>query len=243
MRSHLLVGKVMHHRLTPVDYRFEHDVFYLALDLDELAEVDRNLRLLAYNRANVFALLDGDHFDGGDLRASAHEAATLANLPGDARVTMVAYPRAAGYLFNPVTFYLVRSQGRLVRVVAEVHNTHRERFVYPLEGEYDATGAWTATAEKQFYVSPFIAPEGSYMFTIRDTARQLEIRIDERDATGETVLLTGLRLQRRRLRDRTLAAAGIRIPVVGLKTIALIHFHAVRLWMRRLPFYSHGAAA
>ena len=39
MRSHLLEGKVRHRRARPFVYALEHDVFYVALDLDELDEV------------------------------------------------------------------------------------------------------------------------------------------------------------------------------------------------------------
>ena len=45
MRSHLLEGVVRHRRVRPFAYALEHDVFYIALDLDELDEVPRLIRL------------------------------------------------------------------------------------------------------------------------------------------------------------------------------------------------------
>ena len=45
MRSHLLEGNVRHRRVRPFAYALEHEVFYFALDLDELDEVPRRLRL------------------------------------------------------------------------------------------------------------------------------------------------------------------------------------------------------
>ena len=44
MRSHLLEGIVRHRRARPFDYALEHDVYYVALDLDELDAVDRVAR-------------------------------------------------------------------------------------------------------------------------------------------------------------------------------------------------------
>ena len=41
MNSHLLEGIVRHRRVRPFVYALEHDVFYVALDLDELDEVPR----------------------------------------------------------------------------------------------------------------------------------------------------------------------------------------------------------
>ena len=58
MRSHLLHGKVRHRRSKPIDYELEHDVFYVALDLDELEVVDRRLRLFSHGRPNVPSFRD-----------------------------------------------------------------------------------------------------------------------------------------------------------------------------------------
>jgi DUF1365 family protein len=241
VNSHLLVGKVRHRRFMPLDYRFEHDVFYLALDLAELGEVDRRLRLFSYNRANVLSLLDRDHFDGGPI-----PAAVRAHLPcpsGTAsNITMVAYPRVLGYVFNPVTFYLVHDGPVLRSAVAEVHNTHGERHVYPLAADGRSSRYWTSSAEKAFYVSPFIGPDASYRFSIEEPAGGLVIRIRESE-NGAPLLYADARLRRLPLTDANLARVLVRVPLVTLKTIGLIHWHAFRLWRARVPFHSHAGTA
>ena len=63
MRSHLLEGKVRHRRARPFVYALEHDVFYVALDLDELDLVGRKLRLVSRNRPNVLSFRDEDHLE------------------------------------------------------------------------------------------------------------------------------------------------------------------------------------
>ena len=75
MRSYLLRGKVRHRRSRPFVYQMEHDVFYFALDLRELDEVARRLRLVSRNRRNVFSFRDADHWlpVAADLEASVHE--------------------------------------------------------------------------------------------------------------------------------------------------------------------------
>ena len=72
MRSHLLEGVVRHRRVRPIAYALEHDVFYVALDLDELDEVARSLRLIARNRVGVLEFRDADHWPepAGDIRAT-----------------------------------------------------------------------------------------------------------------------------------------------------------------------------
>ena len=72
MRSHLLEGTVRHRRARPFTYALEHDVFYFALDLDELDEVAASLRLVGRNRRNVVTFRDADHLDppAADLAAT-----------------------------------------------------------------------------------------------------------------------------------------------------------------------------
>ena len=93
MRSHLLVGKVRHRRSSPTDYALEHDVWYVGLDLAEVGEVDRRLRLFGRRRRSVAAFIDADHLPTpstnldadlrGHLRTRGHRSGRLAGDPGD----------------------------------------------------------------------------------------------------------------------------------------------------------------
>lgn len=239
MRSHLLVGKVRHRRFVPQRYEFEHDVFYLALDLAEVGHVTSRLRLLSYNRANICALRDDDHFAGGPFAAEAATHAGLTRDPRPGELLAITYPRVFGYVFNPVSFYLRHEDDALVSMVAEVHNTHGERHVYPLTPEAPPHAPWRASAPKDFYVSPFISMDATYRFAVRETARTLFIGIAERER-GKPAFYADIRLERRQLSDWQLLRTLARIPLVPLKTTALIHWHALRLWRRGVPFYSHA---
>ena len=73
MTSHLLVGKVQHRRSRPVSYGLEHDVFYAALDLDELDEVTGRSRLIRRNRRGLAEFRDADHLpEPGWVRPPEH---------------------------------------------------------------------------------------------------------------------------------------------------------------------------
>ena len=78
MRTHLLEGTVRHRRARPFVYALEHDLFYFALDLSEIDEVARRLRLVARNRRAVLSFRDGDHLDppAVDLAASIDDASS-----------------------------------------------------------------------------------------------------------------------------------------------------------------------
>lgn len=248
MRSHLLTGKVRHRRAAPA-YALEHDVYYLALDLNELDVVDRSLRLLSRNRRNVLQVRDDDHWPepATDLRATvlAHLRAEGED-PTGWRITLITNPRVLGYVFNPASFFLCRdASGVLRRVVVEVHNTHLERHLYSLRQEPSrARGGgdrFVASMAKAFYVSPFIDMEGQYTVHVLDEPSRLHIAINERQGDSP-VLSTSLVLARRPLTDRMLVRMLIRHPLMTQRTMALIHLHALRLWRKGVRFQRHGEA-
>ena len=241
MRSHLLEGVVRHRRARPVTYSLDHGVYYLALDLDEISEVDRSLRLLSRGRRNVLSFHDEDHLDppATDLPYDVRDHLRRHGVdPTGWRVTLVANARVFGYVFDPASFFLCRDQSGTLRIViVEVHNTHGERHLYTLQRR-DGMGAFEAAMDKIFYVSPFIEMSGRYRVRVREDAERLRITINE-EQDGKLVLHASLDLLRRPLSDRALAVMLIRYPLVTLKTIAMIHVHAFRLWRLGLPFHRH----
>ena len=245
MRSHLLEGKVRHRRARPFVYALEHDVFYVALDLDELDEVPRNVRLIGRNRRNVLSFRDGDHLDppAVDLREAIREHLRAGGVdPAGWRLTLITNLRVFGYVFNPASFYLCRDRsGELQVVVVEVHNTHGERHLYTLRRP-GARSEFSASMDKDFYVSPFIEMDGRYTVRVRDEPTRLRISINE-DQDGGLLLHTSVDLVRRPLSDRTVARMLLKNPFVTQKTIGLIHWHALRLWQRGARFHRHGAPA
>jgi DUF1365 family protein len=94
--------------------------------------------------------------------------------------------------------------------------------------------------DKAFFVSPFIEMAGRYTVHVRDEDAGLRIAIAERQG-GEPLLSTSLVLRRVRLTDRNLLRMLLRHPLVGHKTIAMIHWHALRLWLHGARFLRHRA--
>jgi DUF1365 family protein len=244
MRSHLLEGVVRHRRVRPFDYGLQHLVFYVALDLDELDEVPRRLRLVGRNRRSLLSFHDADHLVP-PARAVEESVADILRAegfdPDGWRITLVTNLRSFGYVFNPASFFLCRDRtGELAVVIVEVHNTHGERHLYVLrDGPADA--GFVDSMDKAFYVSPFIEMAGRYTVRVRDEADRLRITINEGQDDG-LLLHTSLDLRRRRLSDRMVLRMALRYPFVNHRTIALIHWHALRLWLRGAPFHRHREA-
>jgi DUF1365 family protein len=238
VRSHLLTGKVRHRRSQPMLYELEHDVFYLALDLDEVDTVAQRSRLFSRNRRNILTLRDQDHWlpQASDLRTSVHAHLRDQGLdPKRWRITFIATPRVLGYQFNPASFYLCRDEsGAMQVVILEVHNTHGGRRLYTLRPQRQGK-AWVDEMDKDFYVSPFIEMEAHYTVRVQDDPSRIRIAITETER-GKPVLSATLVADRKRLTDRNLLRTLLHVPLATQKTIVAIHLHAFRMWRRGFTF-------
>ena len=226
-------------------YELEHDVFYLALDLDEIEQVDERLRLFSRGRRNVLTLRDRDHWvpQAADLRASVHGHLQTAGFDTTGwRITFIATPRVLGYQFNPASFYLCRdTAGVMPVIVIEVHNTHDERRLYTLRPERQGK-AWVDDMDKDFYVSPFIDMDAHYTVRVQDDPGRLRIAMTETEH-GEPLLTATLVAERFRLTDRNLLRTLLHVPLATHKTIVAIHLHAWRMWRRGFTFHRHSGVS
>ena len=246
MRSHLLQGVVRHRRARPFTYGLQHGVFYAALDLDELDSVDRSLRLFRRNGRGLVAFRDEDHLvpPAGDVRSAFLDHLRAEGEDPDGwRITLVANLRVAGYVFDPASFFLCRDGDGVLRVVVvEVHNTHGERHLYTLRPRNPGASTFVAAMDKAFYVSPFIEVRGGYAVRVRDEPGRLRITINQHQPEG-LELHASLDLARRPLTDRNLLRLVLRHPFLPQRTTLLIHWHALRLWLRGARFRRHREVA
>lgn len=242
--SGLYVGKVVHQRHRPRTHRLEYKVFSLLLDLDELGELDRSLRLFGHNRRALFSLLDRDHGtgDGGDLKRHVRGHLRDAGITdADGPIRLLCYPRVLGHVFNPLSvFYCHDRDGHLKAVVYEVNNTHGERHSYVIPVTADRTSIRHA-CDKVFFVSPFLPMDCRYRFHITQPGRCVRLFIHETHQ-GLPILDAWFTGRREPLTDRTLLRAALRIPFLSLKVIWGIHWEALKLWRKGLSVFGHPPA-
>jgi DUF1365 family protein len=236
-KSCLYFGRVMHKRLLPFRHRLAFRVFSLYLDLDELPVLSRRLRLFSHNRWNLFGFLDRDHGarDGSALRPwlDARLAEAGIDLAGGP-VRLLCFPRVLGYVFNPLSIWFCHHRsGRLAALLYQVHNTFGEQHCYliPVDAARKAGAPILQSCDKAFYVSPFIDMAATYHFRLAEPDERLAVVIRQWTPEGE-LLVASQTGRRRALDDATLLRAVLAYPLMTLKVIAGIHWHAFRLWRK-----------
>jgi len=238
-------GHVHHSRVRPRQHAFTYRTFFLQLPMRQLPGY---AGALAVNRAGAISFHDTDHGDGrspqqGGALAWLDEllqAEGIDDATGEA--WLHCYPRVWGYTFKPVSFwYCHRSDGALRAIVVEVNNTFGERHCYLLDApQYGAE----LRARKVFHVSPFCEVRGDYRFrfqrTQADGRERSVVRIDHGDEEG-LLLRTSVSGLLEPATRTSLRRALWRYPAMTLAVIARIHWHALRLWLKRVRLHTKPA--
>jgi uncharacterized protein len=230
------MAKVMHKRLLPKTHSFQYGIYYLALPLSSLANIP-----FAYNRFGIQSFYDKDHGprDGSSLENWARNILTDHGVEADGEIVLVCMPRVLGYVFNPVSFWLCHNKrGEIKAVLCEVHNTFGEQHTYICvhKDHRSITGISPLFAEKVFHVSPFLNREGQYEFRFDINDDHFNVVINFHNATGHKQVITSLTGRLKTLDKESLRYAFWRYPLVTFKAITMIHWHALKLVLKRIKY-------
>lgn len=234
----LYLGQVMHRRLRPAVNAFVYPVYFCRLPLNDLEQAAN--AVFSINRWNLLAF----HFRDHGARDGSHPLPWItaqlqrAGIAADGEIILQCFPRVLGYVFNPVSFWLCHNRaGQLLAVLAEVSNTFGGRHHYLLhhpDGRPLRDGE-TLSAAKAFHVSPFCEVVGDYRFRFHLSGERTVVRIDYADGAGD-LLHTALSGRARPWTTAQLLRAFAAYPLASLAVIARIHWQALKLLLKRVPF-------
>jgi DUF1365 family protein len=237
-------GQVRHTRLRPVPNAFAYRSYYLRLPLRALGERGFGCALFSRNRFNLLSFADADHGDGSAPLTAWIDALLKAEGVHDAdgEIWLQAMPRVLGFVFNPVSFWFChRADGQLRAVLCDVRNTFGERHFYLLDHGGAIGNGHAVAARKVFHVSPFCAVEGGYRFRFTRVLRQQvehTLACIDLDDAGGALLQTSVSGLSRQIGNASVARAFFSYPLMTLGVVVRIHVQALRLWCKRVPFFS-----
>ena len=96
-------------------------------------------------------------------------------------------------------------------------------------------------ARKQFHVSPFCEVRGEYRFRFERSEDRTLARVDLHDEDGP-LLQTSVGGVLQALDAAAVRRAFFGTPLMTLGVVARIHWHALRLWAKRVPFHGKPSA-
>ncbi len=232
MESCLYEISIMHDRHHPKRYRFVHQVFMFYIDLDELPHLGKYSWLLGYNQAKAYNFRDDDHVNLGATSVKDNIYTYLKKKGiGDqvARVKLLTNVRSFGYIFNPVSFYYCfDASNKPLCVVVEIGNTFGELKYFFLGPDKRREEHFTDAQGKYYYISPFTDLDDELNYSLRIPDAHLQINIDVA-RKGAAYLYTSMKGKQRALTTGNLLLYTCIYPLVTLKVIFLIHWHAAIL--------------
>jgi uncharacterized protein len=241
VKSAIYSGQVFHRRMLPKVHEFKYSDTMFYLDLSEIPGGGDGV----LGRCAARFRLE-DHFAGPGkkledaVRDLVESELGFRPLGG---IRILTHIRQLGYVMNPVSFYYCWSQddSRVEAIVAEVHNTPwGETHCYAFRFEEGERNEFRF--RKNFHVSPFMAMDQEYVWRFDQPGDELLVLMENWEG-AHMIFEARLSLQRQPLTEQTLSRILWKNPFLTMAVIARIYWQAGKLWMKRIPYFTHPRKA
>lgn len=249
MHSCIYTGKVRHRRFAPVPHEFTYRIWMMMLDLDELGTVFSNRWLWSTKQFNFAWFRKTDHLktlrtDDGQtpLKHLILSFLKSKGLDCDGPVRLLTQLRYLGFVMNPVSFYYCyQSDGKtLAAIVAQVNNTPwGEEHLYLIPSDTtDSKLTSIDNLKKDFHVSPFMPMDMQYSMRFTAPDSKLAVRMTNFQDGGKKLDVV-MNLRQKKMTTLNLMRVSISNPLISIKVFAAIYWQALKIYMKRIPFFSH----
>lgn len=237
-------------------------MFMPMVKLSQLDSIESLSRLVSRNKSNVYSFFDNDYLedfirDEESLESRARRVclAKLANPTtfdieqltsngsGDNQVLMLSQWRFFGRVFNPISVFYFFSDDQLTHVMAEVSNTpwnERHIYSYAMDSERieKQRSKFVWRDDKSFHVSPFNPMDMTYDWSCKIDQQELDLCLSLMQSDA-LIFQASFNYQREAFDSKSFKKGLLRQPLFSIRTVIGIYWQALKLALKRIPFYSH----
>jgi len=243
MKSRIYAGWLRHRRHSPKPHSFRYKVFMPFICLDELPDLFENSWFWSATGPALARFKRSDFLGDATLPLKDEVRRRIREETGQEHrgpIYLLANMRYFGFQMNPIACYYCynEDESRLEYLVAEVNNTPwNERHSYVLRGP--ETGRWLRTEfDKSFHVSPFNPMAMRYHWRSSNPDDRLVLHMENTTEEGK-VFDASLSLTAQPMTAAALNRILLRYPLMTVKVALAIYWQALRLFIKRIPFYPH----
>lgn len=244
IRPGMAEGHVIHHRLHPRRHRFKYHMSWHLIDLAAVDQWTRSSRLWKHNGLGLYSLYDKDYIN--DQRLPIRDklsdyVAQQSGQPFNGEVYLFTHPRFLGYGFNSVNFYFCYVDQQLTYIVSEINNTpwgEKHLYFHDCARATQHNGTHRFEFNKAFHISPFMSMDINYRWDFTVSAERLVVQmllhqdnVNVLQVALDTKITAAVENNNHRMK--------ISRPFQPWKMAAGIYWQALKLWVKKVPFYSH----
>ena len=250
MKSCIYEGQVRHRRFTPKQHVFNYRLYMMFLDLEELPTLFDKYWLWSSKRFNLAWFKRADHMGDSDeslITSVRKKISEKTGLMPEGPIRILTHCRYFGFGFNPVSFYYCydKDDQYIEFIVAEVNNTPwGEQYCYVLSETDNKNERPDRKIRKQylpvkdFHVSPFMPMDMTYDWRFNTPQDRLSVHM-QNFKDDEKIFDATLDLKQAPISSKNLARVLTQYPLITVKVVVGIYYEALRLLLKRIPFYDH----
>ena len=245
-KSYIYKGTIRHRRFTPFNHFFTYPLFLTYLDLDTVQNIIKKSWIWNINKPALISFRREDYHGQQKISIDSAVRKTIHNKIGyevKGPIRLLTHLRYFGFCFNPVSFYYCFNEDdtEVDIILAEVTNTPwNERHSYIIKNEKKKGGKsnLNANLEKKLHVSPFWGMDHKYEWLFSEPTKNLMVYM-KNFKDGEKVFDATLNMKRYPFTIIELLKHVLRFPFITLVVVFRIHWHALKLYIKKAPFFIH----
>jgi DUF1365 family protein len=246
LKNYIYNGVIRHRRYTPFEHFFSYPLFMVYVDISKVSKILETSLIWNVNKPALISFYRKDYHGEPTKPLDKAVRDTIYKKTGkriNGPIRILTHLRYFGFCFNPVSFYYCfnTSDSKLEMIMAEVTNTPwNERYSYIIDKKMlsGSKKNLVAELEKKLHVSPFWGMDHQYEWLFSEPDESLLVNM-KNFKSGMKVFDATLTMKRKALTIKNLLISVLRFPFITLLVVYRIHWQALKLWIKKAPFFPH----